>query len=183
MIYVTHDQDEAAALGDRVAVFERGALQQVDCPDILCRRPANRFVAGFFGWPPMNLLDGRLAETSGQLFLLRDQAGLTLAGPRQAEWFPLAGRAVTLGIRPDDVRLGKERHEDTRLTMKVDSVESVGSTRFLNLKCDGWTVAVRLERETAPPEGTAVEVGFALEQAHLFDQESGVALAHAFGNV
>jgi len=181
MVYVTHDQEEATALGDRVAVLHRGALQQVDRPDILYQRPGNRFVAGFLGWPPMNLLDGELVETAGQLYLVGPGACLTLAGPRQAEWRPFVGRKVTLGIRPEHLRLGPEKNEETRLALVVSLVEKAGPTCLVSGSRDGWTVTVRLERGTAPPVGEAVEVGFAWGQAHLFDRESGVALAHGRG--
>jgi multiple sugar transport system ATP-binding protein len=176
MVYVTHDQDEALALGDRVAVLHRGALQQVDRPDILYGKPGNRFVAGFLGWPPMNLLDGRLVEEGGSLILAGPAMRLTLAGPRQTEWRQLAGRAVTLGIRPELMRIGTEKDGETRLAMKVRLVEKTGPTCFAVLEREGWTVTVRLPRETAPSEGEAVEVGFVLGDAHLFDGESGVAI-------
>ena len=182
MIYVTHDQDEATALGDRVAVLDGGKLLQVDSPDILYRRPANRFVAGFLGWPPMNLLDGQLIEMAGEMHLRADQARLTLVGPRQAEWRPWVGRAVTLGIRPEDVRFDTKSVEDTRLRMTVGSVERIGAIQFVNLERDGWTLAVRLERGMVPSQDAAVEISFALAQACLFDRESGVALAYGRGD-
>ncbi len=178
MIYVTHDQDEAMALGDRVAVLHHGALQQVDRPDILYQQPANRFVAGFLGWPPMNLLDGQLVENGGQLALVGAGGRLPLVGPRVSEWRSLAGKEVTLGIRPEHVYFGADRDGETRLAMEVRLLERMGPTCLATLQRDGWTVTVRLERETVPPEGAVVEVGFALEQAHLFDRESGVALAY-----
>src|SRR5262249_12784810 len=68
MIYVTHDQDEAMALGDRVAVLDRGRLQQADRPAVLYERPHNRFVAGALGWPPINMMDGELAADDDRLF-------------------------------------------------------------------------------------------------------------------
>jgi multiple sugar transport system ATP-binding protein len=139
-------------------------------------------VAGFLGWPPMNLLDGQLVETAGQLYLVGAKACLTLAGPRQAEWHYLVGKAVTLGIRPENLRIGTETDGETRLAMVVHLIEKMGPTAFVTLQRDGWTLTVRLERGTVPPEGATVEVGFALEQAHLFDRESGVALAHGRGD-
>src|SRR5262249_10523121 len=133
MVYVTHDQDEATALGDRVAVLDRGALQQVDRPAILYQQPGNRFVAGFLGWPPMNLLDGELVEAGGELCLVGPAACLTLTGPRQAEWCYLAGRAVTLGIRAEHACLKPAGEDETRLAMKVCLVERAGTTSFVTL--------------------------------------------------
>jgi multiple sugar transport system ATP-binding protein len=176
MIYVTHDQDEAMALGDRVAVLRHGALQQVDRPAILYEKPANRFVAGFLGWPPMNLLDGRLVENDGQLVLVGANASLPLTGARQEEWRCLTGKEVTLGIRPEHLRIGTEREGDTRLTMAVRLLEKMGPICLVTLQREGWTLTVRHERGTVLPEGETVEVSFALEQAHLFDRESGLAI-------
>src|SRR5262249_23521310 len=66
MVYVTHDPAEALALGDKVVVLDQGRVQQADSPTGLYERPANRFVAGFVGWPPMNFLDGRLARNGSR---------------------------------------------------------------------------------------------------------------------
>ena len=67
MVYVTHDQDESLALGDRVVLLDRGVVQQADSPQALYDRPLNRQVAAFVGWPPMNFLEGRLVEDDGRL--------------------------------------------------------------------------------------------------------------------
>jgi multiple sugar transport system ATP-binding protein len=67
MIYVTHDQDEAVALADRIAVLDQGRIRQVDRPDVLWERPADRVVAAFLGWPAMNLPEGRLIRVEGRL--------------------------------------------------------------------------------------------------------------------
>jgi multiple sugar transport system ATP-binding protein len=68
MLYVTHDQEEALTLGDRVVVPDRGAVQQDDSPDKVYNSPANSFVARFLGWPPINLLPGTLVEGGGLAF-------------------------------------------------------------------------------------------------------------------
>ena len=88
MIYVTHDQEEALTLGDRVVVLDRGRPQQSDRPAALYERPANRFVAAFLGWPPLSLLDGRLVEEDGRLCLVGDGEKLPVPG----EWRRFAGR-------------------------------------------------------------------------------------------
>src|SRR5262249_22596095 len=103
MVYVTHDQVEAMTLGDRVVVLRQGSAQQVDTPRGPYDRPANRFVAGFIGWPTMNFLDGQLVPHQGQACFAAGDCLLPLP-PQQAEaWRRFVGRKVTLGIRPGDV--------------------------------------------------------------------------------
>src|SRR5262249_22670961 len=94
MIYVTHDQDEAMSLGDRVAVLDRGRLQQVDRPAVLYERPHNRFVAGALGWPPINTMDGELVADDDRLFFRHGSRALPVPAGRRAEWQGFAGRPL-----------------------------------------------------------------------------------------
>lgn len=105
MVYVTHDQFEAMALGEVVAVMKDGTLQQVGAPRALYERPANLFVAGFIGWPAMNLFRAKLALENGKLVLgLAEGTGLTVAGVGAGldQWL---GRTVWVGVRPEKVRV------------------------------------------------------------------------------
>jgi sn-glycerol 3-phosphate transport system ATP-binding protein len=180
MIYVTHDQEEALTLGDRVVVLDRGRPQQADCPAALYERPANRFVAAFLGWPPLSLLDGRLVEEGGRLCLVGDGGEL----PVPAEWRRFAGRDVTVGVRPEDVAVGRGAAEVpdqtgvVHLTMEVRLIEARGPDRLLTLRRGGWTVTARLPAAPAVAEGAAAEVGLRLGRAHLFDGPTGRALCH-----
>jgi len=183
MFYVTHDQEEALALGDRVAVLHCGQIQQVDRPDVLYERPANRFVAGFLGWPGMNLLDGELVCENDRMALIHQTDVFHLGSVRQEDWRPFVGRRVTLGIRPEQLRpvapksANKEANAAT-LDLEVRLVETLGPDRLVTLQHGDWTVSMRLEKSLAPTEATTVTAQFALTTAHLFDQESGCALSH-----
>jgi len=105
-IYVTHDQEEAMTLGDRIAVMADGEIQQLAPPLEVYQRPVNRFVAGFVGLPPMNFIDGHVSARGGELvFADRGEIAITLPdGYRRAEE-AIAGRAVVLGVRPEALRL------------------------------------------------------------------------------
>jgi multiple sugar transport system ATP-binding protein len=177
MFYVTHDQEEALTLGDRVAVLDRGQVQQVDRPDALYERPANRFVASFLGWPPMNLLDGQLVWQDDRLNLAHGADVFHLGTVRQGDWRPFAGRRVTLGVRPEHVRLARPG-DDATLGLEVRLVETLGPDRLLTLGRGDWTVSMRVPKSQTPGEPTAVTAAFALAHAHLFDPESGCALSH-----
>ncbi len=176
MVYVTHDQVEAMTLGDRVVVLDRGKVQQVGRPLELYERPANRFVAGFLGWPPMNFFDGRLVR--------RDGGGLALAAgggelPLPAETFGAAtsynGGDVTAGIRPKHVTVGEGiAHPIGK--MDVLLVEPLGPTTLATLGRDGQHLLALVGGQAELRERQSVEVGLDVRHLHLFDRSSGTAL-------
>jgi multiple sugar transport system ATP-binding protein len=174
MIYVTHDQDEAMALGERVVVLDRGVIRQADRPQDLYHKPRDRFVAGFLGWPPMNLLDGELSAVEGRLRFGNAEVGLSLAD--RPEWQEFAGGLRTLGVRPEDVRLADEPGE-SRLGMEVQWIERLGPVPWATLTTASWTVTARGPFAAALHEGARVFVAFDLARAHLFDPATGHALS------
>jgi multiple sugar transport system ATP-binding protein len=178
MIYVTHDQEEAQALGDRVAVLERGRVRQVAAPGILYRRPAHRFVAGFIGFPPMSLLDGQLAWNDGRLALAAGKSLWPLPGLLSERWQRHAGSAVTVGIRSETVQLG-EAPGGAALSMTVAAVEPLGADSLIVLRHDGWQVTVRRPLSSTPATGDTVAVGWHGQDAFLFDQATGQLLCPA----
>ncbi len=175
MIHVTHDQVEAMTLGDRVAVMDRGAFEQVDRPLVLYRRPCNRFVAGFLGWPPMNFLDGAVTEPGGRACFAGDDWSLPLPPLVAAAWRPYRGRPVTLGVRPESMRVAGE---GPGLGMGVVLVEPLGSAAVVTLRRQGLDLTARLPPGDPPRPGDEVMVTMDLDQAHLFDRPAGVALWH-----
>ena len=180
MVYVTHDQVEAMTLGDRIVVLNEGRVQQIDTPMALYERPRNVFVAKFIGSPPMNLIEGSVTKDEGIRFLSSDGA-LTLT-PTRAWATRLAphaasGRAVILGIRPEDIAVraadGTNGGADASVRARIDLVEPTGSEALLYASAAGHDIAVRAERETLPPIGSEVTLVLTPERAHFFDAESG----------
>jgi multiple sugar transport system ATP-binding protein len=179
MVYVTHDPVEALSLGDRVAVMDHGRLQQVDRPETLFRRPINRFVAGFVGWPPMNFLDGEIRAEDGKIWFI------TCAGrwASPAAWGAWQRQPLTLGIRPEDVEC-KDVAASEGIAMTVQLVETLGPGALVTVRSQGGEITAWLQGgcQTAPatdimvPGNTAM-VHLKLENGHLFDRASGVALA------
>jgi len=105
-IYVTHDQEEAMTLGDRIAVLRAGRLQQCGAPLDVYHCPANRFVAGFIGTPSMNFIEGLLREdAAGQIWLESPSVRVPIDKSRVPGISPASGEKVVLGIRPDNLRL------------------------------------------------------------------------------
>lgn len=165
LVYVTHDQVEAMTVGQRIAILERGDLQQLDTPDMIYRYPANRFVAGFIGSPPMNLLQTTLE--GGALYL----GGERLELP--SFWRDHLGPcSPQLGIRPEHCQLS----EHPILRGKIELVERLGSHRCLHVRLsDGQRTLVLHPAEQALPCG-AIGISFDWEQANFFDQASGINL-------
>src|SRR6476620_1014553 len=133
-IYVTHDQVEAMTLGDRVVVMRDGWVQQVGDPMTLYNEPANRFVAGFIGSPAMNFADVRIAGENGGLWAEGEGIRLKVPAHMSNRLGGHAGKAVTLGIRPEDMRIARESDPaELNLGAVVEVVERLGSEILLDV--------------------------------------------------
>ena len=176
-IFVTHDQTEANALGDRIAVMEGGVLQQFATPKDLKDRPANLFVATFIGEPPMNVFNAAVTREGEALRLVLDN-GPTLTLPPNtvspAVRNALGARTrVTLGIRPHKLRLG-----EGPLKARVASNQWLGDQSHVAAELAGkLAVGVTHARIAARP-GEEIALGLAARDLHLFDIDSGAAIAH-----
>ncbi len=176
MIYVTHDQVEAMTLGDRVAVLDKGLLQQVDAPLTVYERPANRFVAGFLGSPPMNFLAATLGEGGARV----GDVAWPIAADDAARWRAAGGGALTLGVRPEHLVLAPAGGADgAGLPGRVEFVEALGAEVLAYVDTAAGRVIVRgtsaALRATA---GDAVRVTPEPGAVRLFDAD-GRALGAA----
>jgi multiple sugar transport system ATP-binding protein len=172
MIYVTHDQAEAMLLADRMAVMDRGALQQEGSPNLVYHQPANRFAAGFVGWPPMNFVDGSLLRKNIGLCFCTDGWEIPVPPSRSLEWASGLGRGLTLGIRPEHVELGPQ----TGFPMRIDLVEMLGDTSLVTLEHVGRRLIAKVPGKTACRNQDIIKVVFRMEHAHMFDRDTGVVL-------
>jgi ABC-type sugar transport system ATPase subunit len=165
MVYVTHDQVEALTLGDRVAVLRDGVMQQLDLPDEIYRRPANRFVAQFIGSPRMNVLAARVAEDAIH------------AGPfvfdRSVVNGLLDGGEVEVGIRPENVRVSPD---GAGAGVEVQVVEVAGNETFLHLGAGGTDLIARVESDLRPELGSTVHVRAEAKDLYFFDAATGQSL-------
>jgi multiple sugar transport system ATP-binding protein len=142
-IYVTHDQVEAMTMGDRVAVMSQGVLQQVDAPQRLYDEPANLFVAGFIGTPPMNLLEGTVVAANGSVSIRIGDQVLPLSDATLANYRATGsqdGRPVVVGIRADDLHPARSRPELPTLTARLELVEALGSQSIAYFRIDARIV-------------------------------------------
>jgi multiple sugar transport system ATP-binding protein len=176
MVYVTHDQIEAMTLGQRIVVLKDGEIQQIDTPMALYERPANVFVAGFLGSPRMNLLRGTLhAGDGGPRLRLDDGTELPLPAG-EAALREVAGRPLVVGLRPEDMRLAS-RDDAAGLAAQVEAVEPVGNEAFVNLRCGGGEIVVRMPPHDLPTPGETVRLGCVPGRMHFFDADTGVRLS------
>jgi multiple sugar transport system ATP-binding protein len=164
-LYVTHDQIEAMTMADLIAVMREGKLQQLATPADLYEHPANLFVARFCGSPPMNILEGEIADG------VFTHASGTLPLPHA----PTAG-AVKLGFRPEHAELVQRGAPDS-LAGEIYVVEPLGNETLVTVRLGAELMNIRAPADFHRPEGEACAVRPLPGRIHLFEQESGEALA------
>ena len=174
MVYVTHDQEEAMSLADRMVVMKDGVVQQIGSPAEIYGSPANRFVAGFIGTPPMNMFEGRIARDSTGDFTFHWKESVFSLGKRwvAGELSALGHDTVTLGIRPDRLRIlpAGENKNSCCLTGHVVTIERYGPLADIVAVVNGMRVISRTSTDTlaAICEGDAITLEFQMQFAHMF---------------
>jgi multiple sugar transport system ATP-binding protein len=175
-IHVTHDQQEALAMGDLIAVMREGRLEQLGTPLELYDNPTTAFVAGFIGDPPMSVLHARLAEKEGRPVLNIGGASLRLPETLTSQAQKAGSANVLVGLRPHQVRLA-EGSSDGDIITTVYSHEMVGREQQLMLALEPDKIRCRLSQPIQVKVGDTIRVRLALEGAKLFDAASGRALS------
>ncbi|MEM7527834.1 MAG: ABC transporter ATP-binding protein [Pseudomonadota bacterium] len=176
-ILVTHDQTEANALADRIAVMEDGVLQQFDTPDRLKDQPANLFTGTFIGEPPMNVFSAEAGSDRGQLAFAMG-GGVALSYPESA-FDPdlrddlLTRRAVTVGIRPHAVRIA-----DGGAEAEVLVAQWLGDQSHIAARFAGGTIVSVAHDRAELAKGERIGIAIAAEDLHLFDTATGKAISH-----
>ena len=144
MLYVTHDQVEAMTMSDRIGVLGKGEVLQVGTPDEIYMKPVNRFVAGFFGSPPMNFLETDLDTGHGQVLLKWDRYAVEAAELAGRTGRTVSAGPVTLGIRPEDIEIRSSGESQGFLKGVVASQEQLGAKTVLDVALGSQTVRVSL---------------------------------------
>ena len=184
-IYVTHDQTEAMTLGTRIVVMKDGVIQQVDTPQNLFRYPANQFVAGFIGTPPMNFIEGILEYKNRQIAVhTADGSILPLTEEKKKkvlERADVAGKRVTVGIRPEHLRLLKYGEEAPFfISGEVDVYEMLGSEAIVYIRQPGKKeqVVAKIEADASLKPGDCVRLAIDLDKLHIFDKSTGLTITN-----
>jgi multiple sugar transport system ATP-binding protein len=175
-IYVTHDQTEAMTMGDRIAVMNKGQIQQVDTPLEIYNHPANIFVAQFIGSPPMNLIP---VQVKLPLSIGNKQFRITL----EAEWEELlnqySNRSLLMGVRPEHLTIGLPATKNFHGI--VETVEALGNDTYIAVKVQNLEQAdlmlqVRVSPDKLVAVGEEVWLSVATDKIHLFDRDTGLAI-------
>jgi multiple sugar transport system ATP-binding protein len=161
-VYVTHDQEEAMTLADRIAVFMSGKIVQVGTPREVFSRPSNMAVAGFIGTPPMNLIPGSWSAGTVTVGDAALPVPLSTSTPSD----------VVLGVRPGDLQIA-----ENGIQVHVERIEDLGDSVIVSCR-DSEQRLIKLKSDRAPTvcEGDAVRVTFVPSAAHLFDPKTGQRL-------
>ncbi len=176
MIYVTHDQTEAMTMGDRIVVLKDGIIHQVGNPIELYLHPGDRFVAGFIGSPPMNFVEGELAEESGGTRFVAEGLNLPVAGEHLPALRKLSDRKVTLGIRAEDIHLltaANNRLRPAAFTALLELAEPMGAEVFIYLRFDEARLVARVSPRDRVEAGRNLEMAMDMSKAHYFHPETG----------
>ena len=151
-VYVTHDQIEAMTLADRIVIMDKGAIQQVGTPDQIYSDPANTFVAGFIGSPPMNLIEGTA------------QGGRFTAGGISAPCPAHLAGPITLGVRPEDCHVGGDTVQG-----QVYGVEPTGDVTYLTVATGAKQIEVKAARDFRAEIDAGIGIGFDAARLYFFD--------------
>ncbi len=179
MIYVTHDQVEALTLGDRITVMNKGAIQQVDEPVILYENPANHFVAGFIGSPPMNFFNGEVVREGQDYYFMSRGVKLRVLPSDNDKLQRFGRKKILMGIRSEDIYdkiFAQDARPEFTLTATVDVVEPMGSEIYLYLNAGESNFVVRVSNQDTASTNQDVQVVFDMSKALFFDPETGMAL-------
>lgn len=168
-VYVTHDQEEAMTLGDRIVVMAEGEIQQQGTPFDVYHAPVNRFVASFIGTPPMNFIDGAIETEAGGLRFVSGDGAVTLRLD-DAHAGVLGPRAdVVLGLRPQATKLARAASPGRTIEAKVSVIELLGDQMDLTCSVGGSTLVARVRAEPGVEPGQVVQLEAELDRLCFFE--------------
>jgi len=170
-IYVTHDQVEAMTMADRVALMNKGVLQQVGTADEIYSRPINLFVAGFIGSPPMNFIEGTVKEKNGKLYFDANYFELDITHLKEIIEEKATSSEIILGVRPEDISISKKKVKDGIKT-KVFVVEPLGKNVIVDLRVGENIFKVETGVDFKANTGDDVWMLFNKDKIYFFDKKT-----------
>ena len=178
-IYVTHDQVEAMTMATRIAVINKGILQQVDTPQNLYDYPNNLFVAGFIGSPAMNFFPAKLRKENGKLHVDANSFNVAIPEKNAEAYQAHEGKNVIFGIRPEDIHdpdLVPTNVVTENVASKVDVTELMGNEIFLHMMTGTNSFVARVDPRSKLHVGEDTQLAFDMNNIHIFDAETEEAV-------
>jgi multiple sugar transport system ATP-binding protein len=178
-IYVTHDQVEAMTMASRIAVMNKGLLQQIDTPQQLYDRPNNLFVAGFIGSPAMNFFKATVRKGDGKLIVDGGSFQVQIPDQKKETFARLVDRPVIFGIRPEDIKDPQYAPPGIfaqPVEAKVEVTELMGNEIFLYLSSGDQSYVARVDPRTSARMGDEIQVAFNMDNMHIFDPDTEQAV-------
>ncbi|MCD4699742.1 MAG: sn-glycerol-3-phosphate ABC transporter ATP-binding protein UgpC [Phycisphaerae bacterium] len=180
-IYVTHDQEEAMTLGDRIVVMLNGVIQQCALPLDVYERPVNRFVAGFVGTPPMNFMSGKLTGSNGCVWWEGAGTKIRLSDAYVSNLTDHVGKDVVVGVRPEHMSScpeGRFAGTDNVLSVSVSVMEILGDKKDVHMKTqDEKALVARVDAHEEVKELSQAQMHLDVDNIHVFEPgETGVNL-------
>lgn len=178
-VYVTHDQVEAMTMGSRIAVMNKGFLQQVDTPQNLYDHPANIFVAGFIGSPAMNFFDARLTGENGDMKVETKSFTVPVPAEKAQLLKERTGQEVILGIRPEDIHIPGDVPREVvpaPVRAQLDVKEPMGNEIFLHFASPDGMFEARVSPRCAVKVGDQIELMMDISKMHIFDKDTEQAI-------
>ena len=178
-IYVTHDQIEAMTMASRIAVINRGVLQQLDTPQNLYDHPNNLFVAGFIGSPAMNFFPGKIRRDDGKLVVDAGDFVVPIPAKKAGPYEKAVDKDIIFGIRPENIHDSQfvpPNIDAEKVAVKVDVTELMGNEIFLYLVSGKNTFVSRVDPRSQLRVGQQAEVAFDMDNFHVFDAATEEAI-------
>lgn len=178
-IYVTHDQFEAMTMATRIAVINKGVLQQLDTPQMLYDHPNNLFVAGFIGSPAMNFFPGKLRKEGDKLVVDTNDFAVSIPAKKAKPYESYAGKEIIFGIRPENIHdadFVPPNINTEKVAVKVDLTELMGNEIFLYLVSGKNTFVARVDPRSKLRVGQQSAVMFDMDNFHIFDAATEQAI-------
>jgi multiple sugar transport system ATP-binding protein len=178
-VYVTHDQVEAMTMATRIAVINKGILQQIDSPQVLYDNPDNLFVAGFIGSPSMNFFPAKLRKDGDKIFVDAKEFSVALPENKNSLFNAHVGKDVVFGIRPENIHNPDFIPPNTHTELapaKVDVTELMGNEIFLHLMSGETSFVARVDPRSRYAAGDEIQVAFNMDSIHIFDAETEEAI-------
>ena len=173
-IYVTHDQTEAMTMADRIVVIKDGVIQQIADPQTLYDDPANQFVAGFIGTPPMNFFRCKLAIQEERLQLTATDLVFPISDDWRSVVEPFLNQELVLGIRPENAGICETDRKNMNAVVEV--VEPMGSETYLHLKIGDQKAIIRVSPDCKPVVGERIGLQIDPGRIHIFKTDTGESL-------